>query len=208
MNSTDAEQSQAIQYELRPTLERIWDALDVGTARAREYFEGINRPIEPSLAGPMARYYAKEHLQDRGHEVERDFEQTDLQNLGLAIFLGRYYIRVWKTCDGAIPFPGSSRAKRLFLTQQPELDLGFTDVSRLKLAVLWTVTKDYRLERLTLACPRFVPYHYGPVAVYWTVSVKHPATTIRPTSESSPDVEDLPIEFEGQEEDEQTGESI
>lgn len=164
---------ETVLKDLRPLFPLLYEALEVGAQAAREYFDELCKPIEPYLAADIARYHAREFLLERGQAVS-DLRYKNTPNIGLYLEYGKYRIRIWKTSDGYLPYPGTSRSKELFLRQITLDDvLGLGIEERLNLVVLWDVDSEYRLKYVKLVCPK--KKTVGRIEALWSYVIPHPA---------------------------------
>jgi hypothetical protein len=94
------------------------------------------------------------------------FTPRTLSNNGLIVETDDYVIRVLKSDMGALPPPGPSEARRHFYGQlqlrlpfpSPDTDADDAEAAppkpKVNLVVHWTVTDEYHLVKICLACPR------------------------------------------------------
>ncbi|HEX7125670.1 MAG TPA: hypothetical protein VF406_07795 [Thermodesulfobacteriota bacterium] len=176
-----------------PLLRAIYAALEAGTQSARDFFDSLGQPIDPSLAPALVRYHAKLYLDSAGHQVSVvEFEREPLANNGLCLHTPAHSIRILKAAlNGRPPVPGPSRARIAFYNQQPYLfPFMEEELARapLNLLVLWDVTPAYALRSLSLVCPKSGDTTRESVDWHWRVALDHPALAV-PVSDAgtSPD---------------------
>jgi hypothetical protein len=166
----------------------VFQGLEDGTARARDYFESQGSRFDAFVAANLVRYHARLHLESSGQAAQ--FGMEDLTNNGLLLNYDMYRIRVLKADRGAVPAPGLSRARQLFWSQnfnfwQLELpfDWGLSFLGRrpLHLLLVWDVTPRYNLNELVLACPKKGNVNPSATEMYWTWPILHPAETMQTT---------------------------
>lgn len=162
---------------IAPLIPHIYGGLEAGIAEVHRFFEGLQKPVDLWLAPNMVRFFLKEHLQDKVMFVE-DCETEDAANNAISLRVGSIHLRVWKAADGSDepspPSAGRSRNKARFLRQlRPVLQLRFRFAEKVttNLVLLWKVTKDYSLQGLFLACPKFDPSEQKPVEWEWCVPI-------------------------------------
>lgn len=161
----------------------VWDALESGLAKAREYFDAEGTDFDPFLAAHLARYHAKLHLESNQQHAE--YERVDLSNSGLRILVNRgdwrIDLRIRKSDDGRLPVPQSD-SMRLFY-HQPVM-LGFypdqpAAYQTICLVALWEAPKSYtHVTAINLSCPSESGNYRGEVKEHWNVSVPYPVTSI------------------------------
>lgn len=146
--------------ELRPALQRIWNAVETAIHRTIDFFTAEGVPVDASLAPNLVRYYAKRYLDenDLPEEIELDFERQELGNNGLLVKCGPHHLRILKSDDGRPPVPGYSETKKDFY-QQPLPLIAIAGpgeaLKPLRLLVLWdALPKSYGFQGLSLVLPR------------------------------------------------------
>ena len=147
----------------------LYTALEIGTMKAREYFDAELRPINRYLAPEIVRYHAKTYLD---LVANGPFSTEPLARNGLWVRNFRdLEIRILKSYDGELPLPGS-KAKQEFYQQ---LTLAIFETTKpLKLVVLWDVSFPYNLQPLTLACPRTSEPEQMLVEAHWYAPIPYP----------------------------------
>jgi len=187
---------------LRPALQRVWAAVEVGVQRTVEFFAEQGRLVDASLAPNLVRYFAKLYLDenDLPSEIEQDFERQHLGNNGLLVKYGPHFLRVLKSDDGRPPVPGRSAAKQDFY-QQPLPDIGLTDpeeeLKPLRVLVLWdALPKTYAFDGMSVVLPRAGGETRPSVQWHWQriiteAFVGQPLAPMMPTAQTM--IEDLPI---------------
>jgi hypothetical protein len=156
----------------------------------------------------LTRCWVKEALRARGHKVSELALDEDVANVGLHLRVGQYDIRVWKSKEGDLPYPGRSRNKHAFLNHnqvlQAAFDFGDPWLSA-NLVILWTarIKRDvpdgsYALDRVLLVLPKAAPINYSASGdVYWARTLEHPALLMHPSPSDggAQEITDLPFEF-------------
>jgi hypothetical protein len=60
---------EVVKTELQSVLSQMARALELGTAKVRDYFESEHRPVDSVLSPHLVRYHAKSYLRESGQEV-------------------------------------------------------------------------------------------------------------------------------------------
>lgn len=174
---------------LAPILPLIYPGLEAGALEVREFFGEREQSIDDAaLAAHLLRWRAKHYIDKAGPDLDIEFEREPLANSGLSVFHNGYHIRIRKAVEGydddgepvaLAPIPGPSAKLQEFYAQQLSLP-GMDDQpeTTLNLLLLWSVTSDYRLAGLTLACPKAGGITRESVRMYWQVPVPHPALSV------------------------------
>src|SRR5437867_3895351 len=98
--------------QIEPFPRLAYEAFERGCEHARWYRDERQKleseyRLERVLANDLTRSIAKAYLAEHGRlEVEQDFEQYHVANLGLRTQIRGYDIRIWKSPDERIPYPG------------------------------------------------------------------------------------------------------
>ena len=155
------------------------------------------RKIDRYLAPNLVRFYA---LQALHNDKEGDFNVLNVPNNGLYLTKNNYNIRILKSCNGKLPVPGHSLARQKFYRQEQTSfyfleDFDVVEV-KLNLIILWEVTSDYSLGKLSLACPKSGDFKRESVTAHWHCII--PDLLLRTGNQIVPEsieVEDLPLTF-------------
>lgn len=186
----DVMDPEAVAADLEAVVPTIWRALEVGTLRARDFFEERDLGVDSFLFPNLVRYEAKLFLVDAGQEV---FETEILSNNGLIMRHLEYQLRLLKSDNGELPTPGQSRRKQAYYSQQLEFFAPIADepVEMVNLVVLWDVDSHFNLSELTLVYPKSGGQTKASVSAFWKLPLEHPVTTLaQETEPSSADSDD------------------
>jgi hypothetical protein len=174
--------------ELMPIWPSIVRALEAGTIASREYFDTLQRPVDPFLFPNIVRYHAAEYLREVALAEGVDYEFETLPNNGLKVCFGPYRLRILKADHGDLPVPGHSRSKQFFYQQRFEQQLLFGE-AMMNLVVLWDVDGRGNLTRLDLVRPVAGEETRSSVLYDLRVPIPHPAEREEPAAhEVEPDL--------------------
>jgi hypothetical protein len=195
---------QTVLTEMKDLVPSVYEALDFGIFKSRNFFEEQKKVIDRYLAPDLVRYYACELLKKRfGENISETYEPSlyPVPNIGILIECGIYKIRLLKGDE--LPVPINSVSRQMFY-QQKEPTFSFYDDLEVKqdsqflnLIVLWDVDYEYKLLRkLSLACPKSGGDTKESVDVFWMETI--PETyyfkkTADTTEYKDVGTEDLPI---------------
>lgn len=149
-----------ILEKLKPMIPLTYEALEVGTQAARDYFEERGKDIEPYLASDIVRYEAKLFLiaNGVGPIVEESFEIEDIPLNGLFAKYENLNIRILKAQDFKLPTTGHSKSRNDFYQQKiPFTEAEWSDISseHANLIILWRTDSSYHIgESFELICPK------------------------------------------------------
>jgi len=182
--------------DLEPLTVLLYEGFEGGLSVTREFFETHGAPICKHLGPAIVRWYVKRFLSDRGHVVQ-ELQQQDMNNNGLGMRFQPYYLRIWKSDDGQLPYPGQSRTKRDFLYQAAYIPFRWNwSPPKTNLVFLWSTDSEYQGLQLYLACPKENPAQEGAVATEWGPHpLEHPVMRRTAPALSEPPVIDLPYEY-------------
>lgn len=180
----------AVVADLKAVVPIMWAALEVGTLRSREYFDGRGLDVDSFLFPNIVRFEAKLHLIAAGEDV---FETEILSNNGLVMRHLEYQLRLLKSDNGELPTPGRSKRKQAYYSQQLEFfaPLVGEPLETVNLVVLWDVDSNWNLSCLELVYPKSGGHTKASVSAFWDIPLEHPAVTLdtanRPTIENPDD---------------------
>jgi hypothetical protein len=146
------------------------------------------------------RYLVKEFLK-RCDVPAEDFELEELAYSGLSLVRQDFHIKIFKSINGEVPAPGSSKPRRRFYAQQQsffaalakeEAVRGDDGQGTLNLIVLWDFDKAHRLSNFWLVCPKAGGNSRESVEWHWHEQVPHVMEMV-PEAETEPVGEDIPI---------------
>lgn len=185
--------------ETAPATRFIYKALEAAVVVAKEYFDNLDKEVDPFLAADLVRYHAVLYMDKKGSEVE-GFDRKPLPNNGLCVHFGNYRIRVRKSDEGDIPDPGPSRTMQAFYQQRLEGwdQIADDDGSALvNVLIIWDATRNYVLLGMKLVCPKDGSESRRSAEKYWEIAIPHPASTLRPAqpkpnTPTASTAEDLP----------------
>jgi hypothetical protein len=170
---------------LRPFLDWLVDALEVGTEHANEYEERYRFEYDAHLYAFHVRTSVRNALLRLGDDAPLSLAVRALPLCGIEVFNAELKIRVLKasykldresgTYEIAVPDARGSRARRDFFYQPAmELDDGALplDAARLlKLVLLWDCDRNGRITLLTMALPKRWEEKQNRVKLYWRAAV-------------------------------------
>lgn len=164
---------------LRDVTDVVWEALEYGISKTREFFEAEGGEVDAHFAAHQTRFHAVRFLEE--HQQHAEYEREELANSGLRLRVDRaefsYDIRIRKSDDGELPAPQSHAMREFYY--QPVLE-GFWDappVENVRLVVLWEAPRSYsHVAAMTIACPAIADGKRS-VRAHWHVPVPHPSTT-------------------------------
>lgn len=154
--------------DLSSLIPKVYRAVEVGVAKAKEYFDSHNKEqVDPYLGPSIMRWHTINTLRKSGEEASEDNEicLNNVPNNGIYLDNGRYHIRVLKSNNGRLPVPGHSNRRQQYY-QQMQLFSSDND-GDINLIILWDVDKNYSLSVLSLACPKSGGVTQESVAAYW-----------------------------------------
>jgi hypothetical protein len=177
MKSTRVLEPQSTLEDLSTVTRLIYEAIDVGVQEAKAYFGKRNLEIEPHLAASIVRHEATLYIDKKAPGIDGLQREKKLANCGLHLLYGAYAIKVWKSDEGDIPSPGSSKTKQSYYQQTiagwAEL-VGEDESGYVNLIIAWDVSRNYLMMGLTLAYPKDVGDYRSP-ELHWKLPVPHPA---------------------------------
>lgn len=187
--------------DLAALIPPTYAAFETGVEEARTYFAQRRRIPDGHLFPHIVRYEALFRLAatakiellpgeddaDQDADGDQYIRLRGLPNSGIQYRSSGYLVRAMKaTADGLVPPPRSSGGGRWeYLSQEDQGvldDLGVAFRPVLRLVLLWQVTPELALDRLSLACPRSA--NQRKVEVYWQTDLRRPETMV---------ADDLPI---------------
>lgn len=200
-----------ILAHLEAVVPLMHEAAEVGTLRARGYFDGLSlteaEQRDPYLFAHLVRFHVGQHLDEHGQATEID--KHWLANSGVAFRYGWTDVRFLKSAAGRLPAPGRSLTKRRFYNQYISTPIWDLDpdadrsIALVNIVITWDV--DYRgnLSQLVAYSPSEGGSTVDSVHWHWREPLAHPATTYAPPP---PDVvepgEDIDISRDTDEADE------
>lgn len=199
--STDFPSPDLVIPDLGDFLREAGEALDAGTAQARQHYEHRKREdIEAPLAAMITRSVVKERLGNYGLQTE-DFETVDIPLIGIRVVLRgdnwNYLVAIWKSTDGDMPAPGHSGRRRYFLAKnQLALNLGIDwSNEEINLALVWNASPAFYLTDLYLHMPKgtAASFFKAPES-YWSQKVPLPAELLESEDASQDRDDTLPYE--------------
>lgn len=191
----DVMDPKAVEADLKAVVPIIWAALEVGTLKAREYFDEKGLEVDSFLFPNLVRFEAKLHLLAAGQDV---FETEILSNNGLVMRHLEYQLRLLKSDHGELPTPGHSRRKQAYYSQQLEFFAPLADepVEMVNLVVLWDVDSNWNLSGLDLVYPKSGGHTKASVSSFWDIPLEHPVISLDSASVTTVDVSDDEFGFE------------
>lgn len=190
-----------IMEHLAPVVPIVHASLEAATTQTRLYIEGLVPPGEVrddlSFHANSTRFHLNRAL--RARDQASTLDQHWLSNSGVAFTHGFTDNKVLKGEHGALPLPGSSRVKRAFFDQMPQLTMAMFEASDtnegsklagVNVVWVWDVDADGALRELAAYSPRKVDIRGGR-RWYWRQAILHPATTFIPELEDEEPGEDL-----------------
>lgn len=194
---------ETVLRELSDVFPVVKSSYDYATYKVIDFFAHQDteeqRVLNRYLAPNLVRFYA---LQALKNDRENRFDVECVPNNGLCLVKANYKIRILKSCNGQLPVPGHSIARRRFYSQQKQLSFYFleplpTNADKLNLIILWEVKPPYNIGRLSLACPKSGELTRDSVTAYWHCAI--PDSLLRSHSDEvnqAPlEIEDLPLTF-------------
>ncbi|MCH7697657.1 MAG: hypothetical protein IH865_01775 [Chloroflexi bacterium] len=198
--NTSFPSSDLVVPELAGFLRLAGEALDTGTALARNHYEQRKGQLENELASMITRSGAKAVMKKRGLDTD-DLETVDLPLVGLRVVVQspfrKYRIAIWKSPDEDIPAPGRSRGRQYFLRRNQlslALDIPWQE-NEINLVLTWNVSLEFYLTDLFLHMPSSTAesFYKSPQS-YWSERVPLPAEfpNVDQNQTGDDEVEDLP----------------
>jgi len=186
--------AESVLSELDPITSKVSEAVEIGVAVARDYFEEHHKNFDPWLFADLFRNEVGERLssiQESGTLLPYGYRRILLPNNGLEFWFGDYRIKILKSTDGRLPV-GGSIARNLFY-YQPMLP-SMEDAFGTKLVIVWEIDKSYMLAQLQLVCPKSPSIYPDSPEEHWEIDIPHAAVMVvaEPTK-AEPSDQDLPI---------------
>lgn len=184
-----------------------------GGLKVREYFDGLNHPINAPLAANIARYHAKNFIA-KGRNILTPYILQEVPNNGIAIKQDLFDIKVLKGRDGNPPCTTKTKKSEQFYSQAKQMELikGFqrpwashewlefvASTDKLSLIFCWEVDEAYNVIRLQLMCPRGTWKYMEGVKLFWRTDMPHPVSGfahLPSVNDNDEELEDLLIQFD------------
>lgn len=199
MSTTNPVTPEAVMEEIKPLHPVIYKAIEYGVESTRNYFEGLERQINASLAPCLVRYHAMVFLDD-SDDSRVSYIREELGSNGLLLKYPaenpKYIIRIWKADNGVLPAPGRSRIRQQFV-HQPYLPFFLDDgdlMVPLHLVVTWDVDARFSLSEVRLVCPKGGGGKYEAGQEHWSIGIPHPIASIETVTDFDGETEDINFE--------------